>query len=165
MTSYRLVIGIIVGVIFSFFSAFFFNMGVILNQIELHAGGDVLKIAALLVGANFDFNMISFIIDPLQSPAVLGFFAPEILAWIFIGFISGTIAKGLKRGVIVSSLVVVIVLLLWIILSIISGEDLMTLFQGTQLFETLGGILSAFVGVLIGGSIGGLLSGPYEEFY
>lgn len=163
MTSYRLVIGIILGVLLSFFSVFFFNMTDILAQIDLYAGGDVLKIAALLVGANFDFDMISFIYP--GPPSVLGFFAPEILAWIFIGFISGTIAKGLRRGVIVSSLVVVIVLLIWIILSIISGEDLMALFQGTQLIETLGGIISAFIGVLIGGLVGGLVSGPYEEFY
>ncbi|MFX1553225.1 MAG: hypothetical protein ACFFBV_04795 [Promethearchaeota archaeon] len=163
MTSYRLVIGIIFGVLLSFFSVFFFNMTDILAQIDLYAGGDVLKRAALLVGANFDFDMISFIYP--GPPSVLGFFAPEILAWIFIGFISGTIAKGLRRGVIVSSLVVVIVLLIWIILSIISGEDLMALFQGTQLIETLGGIISAFIGVLIGGLVGGLVSGPYEEFY
>jgi hypothetical protein len=137
-------------------------MMVILNQIELYAGSDSLKIATLLVGANFDFDMISFLSG---SPSVLGFFAPEILAWIFIGYISGTIAKGLKRGVIASAIVVVLVFLIWILLTIIIGDDLMTIFQGTQLIETLGGIFSAFIGVFIGGSIGGLISGPYEEFY
>jgi hypothetical protein len=162
MSSYRLVIGIIAGVILSFFSVFFFNMIVILNQIELYAGTDSLKIATLLVGANFDFDMISFLSG---SPSVLGFFAPEILAWIFIGYISGSIAKGLKRGVIASALVVTLVFLIWILLTIIIGDDLMTIFQGTQLIETLGGIFSAFIGVFIGGSIGGLISGPYEEFY
>ena len=161
MTSYRLIIGIIVGIILSFFTVFFFNMMVIINQIELYAGGSLIRIASLLVGANFDFDMISFFTG---SPSILGFFAPEILAWIFIGYIAGSIAKGLRRGVIASSLVVIIVLLFWIILSIISGEDLMSLFQGTQLTETLGGIISAFIGVLIGGSVGGLVSGPYEEF-
>ncbi len=161
MTSQRLVIGIILGVILSFFSAFFFNMTVILNQIELYAGTDVLRSVALLVGANFDFDMISFITG---SPTLLGFFAPEILAWIFIGFISGAIVKGLRRGVIAGSLVVVIVITIWIILSIFSQVDLMSLFTGNQLIETLGGIISAFIGVLIGGSIGGLISGPYEEF-
>ena len=162
MTSHRLVIGIITGVILSFFSAIFFNMTVILEQINLYAGTEPLRVVSLLVGANFDFDMISFFTG---APSVLGFFAPELLAWIFIGFISGTIAKGLRRGVIASALVVVIVLSIWIILSIFSGQDLMTLFQGTQLIETLGGIVSAFIGVLIGGSVGGLISGPYEEFY
>ena len=136
-------------------------MMVILNQIQLYSGSDVLRIAALLVGANFDFDMISFFSG---SPSILGFFAPEILAWIFIGYISGTIAKGLRRSVIAGSLVVVIVTSIWIMLSIFSQVDLMSLFTGNQLIETLGGIISAFIGVLIGGSIGGLISGPYEEF-
>ncbi|MFX0002901.1 MAG: hypothetical protein ACFE9C_17480 [Candidatus Hodarchaeota archaeon] len=159
MASYRLVIGIIVGVTLSFFSALFFNMTDIITIMS--SGIDGLRIVALLVGANFDFDMISYFTG---SPTILGFFVPEILAWIFIGYISGTIAKGLKRGVIAVSLVVVIVLSIWIILSIFSQVDLMALFQGSQLIETLGGIISAFIGVLIGGSIGGLISGPYEEF-
>lgn len=162
MTSYRLIIGILVGITLSFFTVFFFNMMVILDQIKLLSGTNLTKIASLLIGANFDFDMISFFSG---SPSILGFFAPEILAWIFIGYITGTIAKGLKRGTIASVLVVIVVLLIWIILSIISGQDLMALFQGTQLTETLGGIISAIVGVLLGGSVGGLVSGPYEEFY
>jgi len=162
MASYRLVIGIIVGIVLSFFTVFFFNMMSILNQIKSYAGTSIIRTAALLIGANFDFDMISFLIE---TPSLLGFFAPEILAWIFISYISGSIAKGLRRGIIASMLVVVIVLLIWIILSIISGEDLMALFQGNQLTETLGGIISAFLGAFIGGLIGGLVSGPYEEFY
>lgn len=162
MASYRLVIGITVGIVLSFFTVFFFNMMVILNQIKLYAGTNVLRTLALLIGSNFNFDMISFI---LGSPSILGFFAPEILAWIFIGYITGSIAKGIRRGTIASVLVVIVVLLIWIILSIISGEDLMALFQGTQLTETLGGIISALIGILIGGVIGGLISGPYEEFY
>ena len=160
MASYRLIIGIIVGIVFSFFTAFFFNMTDILTIIS--SGISVLRVAALLVGANFDFDMISFLTG---APYIFGFFAPEILAWIFIGYITGTIAKGLRRGVISSALVVIIVLLFWIILSIFAEVDLMSLFQGAQLTETLGGIISAFIGVLIGGSVGGLVSGPYEEFY
>lgn len=162
MTSYRLIIGILVGITLSFFTVFFFNMMVVLDQIKLLSGTNLTKIASLLIGANFEFDMISFFSG---SPYILGFFAPEILAWIFIGYITGTIAKGLKRGTIASVLVVIVVLLIWIILSIISGQDLMALFQGTQLTETLGGIISALVGVLLGGSVGGLVSGPYEEFY
>ena len=161
MASYRLIIGIIVGIILSFFTVFFFNMMVIITQIKLYSGNELIRIAALLIGANFDFDMISFFTG---SPSILGFFAPEILAWIFIGYITGTIAKGLKRGTIASVLVVILVLLIWIILSIFSQVDLMNLFQGAQLTETLGGIISALIGVLIGGSVGGLVSGPYEEF-
>ena len=162
MASYRLIFGIIIGVVLSFFTVFFFNMMNILDQIKLYAENDLLRTLALLVGSNFDFDMISFF---LGSPSLFGFFAPEILAWIFIGYVSGSIAKGLRRGIISSLLVVVIVLLIWIILGIVSGEDLMALFQGTQLTETLGGMISAFLGAFCGGLIGGLVSGPYEEFY
>ncbi|MFW9902193.1 MAG: hypothetical protein ACFFDY_13085 [Candidatus Thorarchaeota archaeon] len=160
MTSYRLIIGIIIGIVLSFFTAFFFNMTDIVTIIS--SGISALRVAEKLVGANFDFDMISFFTG---SPTLIGFFVPEILAWIFIGYITGSIAKGLRRGVLASSLVVVIVLLIWILLSIITQVDLMSLFQGTQLIETLGGIISAFVGALIGGFFGGLVSGPYEEFY
>lgn len=134
----------------------------IINQIKEYVKSDTIKAASLLVGANFDFDMISFITN---NPTVLGFFAPELLAWIFLGFVSGTISKGTRRGIIAGLLIVVIDVLLWIIFSIVSGEDLMALFQDTQLTETLGGIISAILGAFIGGGLGGLISGPYEEFY
>ncbi|MBA7572529.1 hypothetical protein ES708_14312 [subsurface metagenome] len=51
------------------------------------------------------------------------------------------------------------------LLSVISGEDLMALFQGTQLSVTIGGMLTAIIGSIIGGLIGGVISGPYEEVY
>ena len=162
MASYRLIFGIIIGIILSFFSVFFFNMTGVITQIKQYVGSDTIKAASLLVGANFDFDMISFF---TSNPTILGFFAPELLAWIFLGFLGGTIAKGAKRGVVAGLLIVVIDVLLWIIFSIISGEDLMALFQDTQLSETLGGIISAILGAFIGGGLGGLISGPYEEFY
>ena len=160
MASYRLIFGIVIGIILSFLSVFFFNMESIFNNIQNNADTNLLKAIALLIGANFKFDIIEFFSGTLT---VSGFFAAQLLAWLFIGYISGTIAKGLRRGIIAGLLVVVI--LLWIILSIVSGEDLMALFQGTQLSETLGGIISGLLGAFIGGSIGGLISGPYEEFY
>jgi hypothetical protein len=166
MTSYRLIIGIVVGLILSFFTAFFaaffFNRTDTLDQISLYSGTNTIQAIALLIGANFNFNIITFFIE---TPTIQGFFAPELLAWIFIGFVSGAIAKSLKRGVITGLLIVVIDLLIWILLSIFLGEDLMALFQGNQLVETLGGIFSAMLGAIIGGLIGGAVSGPYEEFY
>ena len=161
MASYRLTFGIIVGIVLSFFTVFFFNMMSILNNIKLYAGDSLIRTITLLIGANFDFDMISFF---LASPSVIGFFAPELLAWIFMGYVSGSIAKGLRRGIIASLLVVVLVLLIWIVASIFSAVDLMSLFSD-QLIETLGGIFSGFAGALIGGVLGGVISGPYEEFY
>ncbi len=160
MASYRLIFGIIIGIVLSFLSVFFFNMESISNQIQ--AEPSLLRAIALLIGANFKFDIIAFFTGTLS---VTGFFAAQLLAWLFIGYISGTMAKGLRRGITASLLVVVIDILIWIILNIIVGEDLMAFFQGIQLSETLGGLISALIGGFIGGSVGGLISGPNEKYY
>lgn len=162
MVSYRLVLGIIVGIVFSFFTVFFFNMEATILQIQIYLQTDILKVIILQIGANFKFDLIAFFTG---TPSITEFFAPQLLACIFIGYLSGTISKGLKRGVIASSLVVVIGFLIWMLLSVISGEDLMALFQGAQLSVTVGGILSAILGAILGGLLGGFISGPYEEIY
>ncbi len=162
MVSYRLVIGIIIGVVFSFFTVFFFNMHYIFEVIRTTAESDFLKLVTLLIGANFKFDIISFFTG---TPSFADFFASQLLAMIFIGFLSGSISKGLRRGLIASALVIVVNLLIWMLLSVIGGEDLMALFQGPQLVSTIGGILTAIIGALLGGLLGGLISGPYEEVY
>jgi len=162
MVSYRLVLGILVGVLFSFFTVFFFNMEATILQIQVYLQTDILKVIILQIGANFKFDLIAFFTG---TPSITEFFAPQVLACIFVGYVSGTISKGLKRGLIASSLVIIIGFLIWMLLSVISGEDLMALFQGAQLFVTVGGILSAILGAVIGGLIGGFVSGPYEEVY
>ncbi len=162
MVSYRLVLGIIVGIVFSFFTVFFFNMEATIIQIQIYLQTDILKVIILQIGANFKFDLLAFFTG---TPSIAEFFAPQVLACIFIGYVSGTISKGLKRGVIASSLVIIIGFLIWMLLSVISGEDLMALFQGAQLSVTVGGILSAILGAVIGGLIGGFISGPYEEVY
>ncbi|MHA1375726.1 MAG: hypothetical protein ACTSR7_15700 [Promethearchaeota archaeon] len=162
MVSYRLVIGIIVGICFSFLTVFFFNMDNVILRIELYMGSDPLKVIILMIGANFEFDIISFF---TSNSSFLEIFSPQILASIFIGYVSGTIVKGVKRGLTASSLVIVVDFLIWMLLSVISGEDLMALFQGAQLFGTIGGILSAILGAIIGGLIGGIVSGPYEDAY
>jgi hypothetical protein len=131
-------------------------------QIQNYLQTDILKVIILQIGANFKFDLLAFFTG---TPSIAEFFAPQVLACIFIGYVSGTISKGLKRGVIASSLVIIIGFLIWMLLSVISGEDLMALFQGAQLSVTVGGILSAILGAVIGGLIGGFISGPYEEVY
>ena len=162
MVSYRLVLGIIVGIVFSFFTVFFFNMEATIIQIQIYLQTDILKVIILQIGANFKFDLIAFFTG---TPSITEFFAPQLLACIFIGYVSGTISKGLKRGLIASSLVIIIGFLIWMLLSVISGEDLMALFQGAQLSVTIGGLLSAILGAVIGGLLGGFISGPYEEVY
>ena len=127
---------------------------------QIHNTTDILKVIVLQIGANFKFDLIAYFTG---TPSIANFFAPQLLASIFVGFLSGTISKGLKRGLIASSLVIIVSFLIWILLSVISGEDLMALFQGAQLSVTIGGILSAILGAIIGGLVGGIISGPYEE--
>ena len=100
-----------------------------------------------------------------QGVSINTFFAPQILAWIFIGYIAGSIAKGVKRGLMAGLITLVIVLLIWILFAVIAGEDLMAMFAGAQLNTTLGGILTGVLGAVLGGLAGGAASGPYEEFY
>ncbi|MFW9951636.1 MAG: hypothetical protein ACFFKA_16090 [Candidatus Thorarchaeota archaeon] len=162
MVSYRLIIGIIVGIGMSFFTIFFFNMTDLQEQLNHYLQTDPLKYFIVLLGANFKFDIISFF---METPNFFTFFSPQLLASIFIGFLSGSIVKGGKRGFFASLIVIVIVFLIWMLLSVISGEDLMALFQGGQLSATIGGVLSALLGAILGGTLGGLISGPYEEVY
>ncbi|MFX1496526.1 MAG: hypothetical protein ACFFBH_03260 [Promethearchaeota archaeon] len=162
MVSYRLVIGIIVGVTFGFFTSLFFDLGGTLPIIQVTAGSDFLKIVTILIGWNFKYDIISFF---TENPSIVSFFAPQLLACIFVGYLSGSISKGFKRGLVASTVVIVVDLLIWMLLSVIGGEDLMALFQPPQLFSTVGGIISALIGAILGGIIGGSISGPYEEVY
>ena len=162
MVSYRLLIGIVIGIVFSFFTAFFFNMEEIIIQLQLYSQIDVFKVIIILIGANFKFDLFSIFTG---ASTILDFLAPQLLASIFIGYLSGTISKGLKRGFLASLLVIIIDFLIWMLLNVISGEDLMAFFQGTQLSVTVGGIITAIIGSIIGGLIGGVISGPYEEVY
>ncbi|MFX1288749.1 MAG: hypothetical protein ACFFFY_09360, partial [Promethearchaeota archaeon] len=124
MVSYRLVLGIIIGIIFSFFTVYFFNMENIILQLQIYLETDILKVIVIQLGANFKFDLLAFFTG---TPNIMDFFSPQLLASIFIGFLSGTISKGLKRGLIASSLVIIIDFLIWMLLSVISGEDLMAL--------------------------------------
>lgn len=159
---FRLFISIIIGTVLSFFSVSFFNAWVTYSQFLFYLQIDALRAITLLIASNFDFDILSFFTS--GSLTMQGFLAPQLLSWIFIGYISGTIAKGLKRGFLTSLIVIIVVLLMWILLSIISGEDLMALFEGLQLIATVGGIISALLGGIAGGVAGGFISGPYEEF-
>ena len=155
----RLVIGIFFGVGLSFFSVYFYNMMDLISLIQIHYGTNIVKALAVAIGSNFRFDFISVWTG---SPTTLGFFIPQVVVWFVLGYITGTIAKGTKRGIMASFLVVVIVLLIWLLLSIFSQVDLMAIFSGSQLTFTLGGLLVSLIGGLAGGLIGGYVSGPFE---
>ncbi len=155
---YRLVFALLIPIVLSFFTLYIFNIGTIIVQIQQSAGANVIAILSLMLQANFRFDAISMFSG---EPTPLGFLAPQFIIWLLLGYICGTIAKGAKRGVITSLILVIIDLLLWILLSVLAAVDLMSLFT-SGLFYTLGGIFIALTAGIFGGLIGGLISGPYE---
>ncbi len=158
----RLIIGFIVGILLSFISVSLFDMWSTFAFAISFFPSNIFKMLKTFVGANFEFDIIGYFRSGLFDITLL--FVPALLACLLVGFVSGTISKGLRGGVISSFLVIIIDILLWILFNIFSGEDLMALFQGNQLIVTIGGILGAFAGSLLGGALGGVASGPPAEF-
>ena len=158
----RIILGVLSGILLSFISVSLFDQWntLMTAQMFMETNNNFFQATSKLIGANFQFDIISFFqIWPNYS--VQEFFQPAFFGCLFIGFISGAISIGTKRGIMASFLVIIITFLMWIILSIFSGVDLMALFQGTQLIATIGGILSALLSGLLGGMFGGFLTGKY----
>ena len=162
----KLLIGVVIGILLSFISVAIFNAWESLEtaQLIMDTNGNFFQATSVLIGANFKFDIIGFFMS-WPNYSIQTFFLPAFFGCAFIGFVAGALSIGVKRGIMASFSVIIIVFLLWILFNIFSGEDLMALFQGNQLVETLGGIFSAMLGAIIGGLIGGAVSGPYEEFY
>lgn len=154
----RLAIGVIVGVFLSFFTVSLFDMW---STFSLAVSFSFFRALTTLIGANFEYDIITVIMSGTLT--ISGIFAAPLLSCILVGFISGAISKGLKRGVMGSFITIAINMLLWFLFSIFSGEDLMALFVGNQLLVTLSGMLGAFLGCVVGGLAGGVTSGPREE--
>jgi hypothetical protein len=153
---------VVVGILLSIVSVALFTQWQSLYQLESIFRSSFLRGFAMLLGTNFSFNIIAFVTK--GEWAITYFFAPALLAWLFVGYIVGTISKGARNGVISGILTWAIVMLIWILVAIIAGEDLMSFFQGNQLYMTLGGIGGSALGVSISSATGGYISGPPEEY-
>jgi len=127
-----------------------------LIELQDFFGSNIVKIFYILLLDNFRYDP-SFVSGNLYE-----FFSPQLLAWLLVGFLSGSIAKGRKRGILIAIVIVIIDLLLWVIVGIVIGEDMFALFQDMNLVLTIGGIISALIGGSGGGLIGGAVSGPYQ---
>lgn len=160
---YKLTLGVIIGIALSFFSVSLFDQWNTFNEAVVFAQYNIIESFSFLIGANFEFDIITYFVSGPYT--IENFFEPALLGSILIGFTGGIIAKGLKRSLIASFLVIVISLLIWIILYIFSGEDLGAQFQGTLLIPTIGGMIGSLVGGLFGGLLAGLLTLSYEEGY
>ena len=160
MASARLVLGIIFGIILSVFSIGAFTMWQSFIEIQTNFGATPLNAIYVLFRDNFTFDFIALFSS--GSLTIFDIFAPQLLSWLFVGFVGGSIAKGFKRGLLAGFLIVVIDILLWIVFGIFAGEDMFNLFMDTNAIATFGGIISGLIGGIIGGCLGGGISGPYE---
>lgn len=158
----RLSISVVVGTLISIIGVSLFTMWEEMQIIIDYFGSNPIIAFAYIFEINFGFDMITYLLNADFS--IFTFFSPQMVAWLFIGYVSGTIAKGIKNGFLSGLFVVIINILLWIILSIFASIDLMSLFTGGALIATLGGFLTAFIGGLGGGTLGGIVSGPSEEY-
>ncbi|MFX1397563.1 MAG: hypothetical protein ACFFAS_11035 [Promethearchaeota archaeon] len=158
-TDFRTIFALLVPILLSFFTLYIFNVGIIITQIQQSSGTNVIRIISLMLSANFRFDAISMFTGEATP---LGFLAPQFLIWLLLGYLSGTIAKGIKRGATTSFILVVIDILLWILFSVLASIDLMSLFTVDEIVFTLGGIFIALIAGVFGGLIGGWISGPYE---
>ena len=155
----RLIVGVIVGVILSFFTVSMFTAGKPFNEMAPLLAYDPVRWFHGILDYNFDYNVI-FIFTNISSFSIKTFFAPVFLSWTTLGFIASTIAKGLKRGIMAAYLSAVVVILIWLLAGVLAAVDLMSLFQGAEMLDTVGGMLGSLFGVFLGGLAGGAISGP-----
>ncbi|MBY9007619.1 MAG: hypothetical protein KGD63_12785 [Candidatus Lokiarchaeota archaeon] len=160
----RLIIGVLGGVLLSFISVSIFQAWVPIEtaQLIIETNGNFFQATSEMVGANFKFDIIGFFLS-WPNYSIQTFFSPAFFGCALIGFIAGILSIGVKRGIMASVLVIIITFLMWILFSIFSGEDLMSLFQGIQLRATIGGVLGALLSGISGGIIGGFLTGKYPN--
>ncbi|UYP47948.1 hypothetical protein NEF87_004233 [Candidatus Lokiarchaeum ossiferum] len=84
---------------------------------------------------------------------------PAILTWFTVGILSGTIIKGVKRGLIFSLIWFASIFIIWAIIGMFAGADFSSMFI-RNLGNTMGSLFTIFIFLIFGGVLGGLISGP-----
>lgn len=157
----RLIVGIIIGVILSFFSVSLFTQFQPIQELYNILTDEPLRWFTIYLEYSFNYDLFSLIFGN-TALSVYTILTPVFLSWLFVGLMSGLIVRGKKRGIMAGVLVTVIVVLIWILIGIVSGRDLMNLFQGINLLVTVGGILGALIASILGGLLGGIIAGNHE---
>ena len=86
---------------------------------------------------------------------------PVICTWIFTGFVVGTMAKGIGRGLKASLFVFGLMVLLWVVFGVFAGMDLTSVFINNTL-QTVSELGFVLIILVLSGIIGGWVSGPYD---
>ncbi|OLS15309.1 MAG: hypothetical protein RBG13Loki_1090 [Promethearchaeota archaeon CR_4] len=105
------------------------------------------------------FGSVDWLFDPYLREIVW----MTIMAWFSTGFLIGLIVKGWKKSTLVAIGVFIAYFAIYLILSVVSGKDLATLFSGSNLVDLFGVLLTGALFSFLGGLSGGALGGPGEE--
>ncbi len=97
------------------------------------------------------------------------FFLPAMLSWLVCGLLSGLFSQSIKKGILSATVFVVVEILIYMLMKVIAGYDLMTeiIMKNGSAMTFLGGAIITPVGFsILGGLIGGVISrfafGPEE---
>jgi hypothetical protein len=165
MASTRFIIGFIYGTFLGLFGVFLFSNFIYagISISEVFSSTNISASLYQFFWLSFRFNLFD-LFDPavLSSINLLETFYPAFMGWFSAGLVAGIIVKGVKRSIINALLMVVFNVILWLSFAMISGANLTFVFF-TNLYETGGGILLGLGSAILGGSIGGLLSGRYSS--
>ncbi len=86
-----------------------------------------------------------------------------VMAWLSTAFVIGLIVKGAKRSTFAALGVFIVYLALYLIFSVLLGNDIAFMFTGAELMDTLGVLLTGVLCSVLGGVIGGAVSAAGEE--
>ena len=164
-----------VGLFLSMFGVFIFGkfeyMGLTLQDNIfplMSSSGDAAVGFYQLFGSGFMVDLFKeFSAENLQdTTAASVFFGPVvwpcIITWFMVGFISGSIVKGAKRGLILSLTILFTMFILWVITGFFAGEDMSSIYQ--QNFATrMSELFTAIIFTVPSCIIAGWITGPFER--
>jgi len=175
LKQFRIPIGIICGLLIILYGVFLFSnfiyRGLTLeaNILPLMQSFDTISDGIYaLISAAYTVNIIDeFSTAALaQNSATAIFFGasvwPEFLTWCGAGLIVSIFAKGFKRGVYSSLFLYGLVFLFYIVFAFFAGADIGAQFV-SNVGLTFGKLFTAFVFLIPGAILGGIVSGPHSE--
>ncbi|MCP4760597.1 MAG: hypothetical protein GY870_02375 [archaeon] len=154
----RGIIGFFFGLIMATLGVFIFSGGSYTGRTIINVLDNRLIIALYeFVWISFRFNIFNLATMELGSAIFFAEFYPPAMSWFFASLISGTIVKGIKRGVLLSWVIVLSTVIIWLILAVLGGANISGIFF-INISDTIGGILTALIAASLGGLMGGLIN-------
>jgi hypothetical protein len=170
----RVAIGVIVGFLFMLIAPFIFTewevnalMNVSLGSIFLQMGSDPARAFCTWFGLGFQndgsFFRIFTDLNWLFNTNLREIMWMTIMAWFSTAFVIGLIVRGPKKSTFTALGVFISYFALYMILAVISGKDLATIFTGPNFVDQIGVLLTGALFSALGGVLGGKISGAGED--